>query len=156
MTHERAIEMFIKPNFKFFLFPFGFTCIHSAYTFNSFREAKIQAEKQWIEKKTRYDIFNVYYRDVKSDFGGGWRSKRILRMDKNNCTWDSYFDSFDLHTAYLFSYDENTISKWDTVNWKNLVDLETRRPDFWELTEEDIRSLISIKEEGHNGRKTRR
>lgn len=142
MTNARAIEMFIKPNFKYFLMPFGFSCVHSTYTFNSIRESKVFAEKLWLEKKERYDIFNVYYRDEKSDFGGGWRSKRILRMNKNDCSWNSDLDNYDLHTAYFFSYDKHTISQWDHETWKKLQVLEIDCSNFDNLSEYEVRTLL--------------
>lgn len=145
MTNARAIEMFIKPNFKYFLMPFGCTCVHSAYTFNSISKAKAFAEKLWLEKKERYDIFSVYYRDEESDFGGGWRSKRILRMNKNDCSWNSDLDNYDLHTAFFFSYDEHTISQWDNITWKKLQTLEIECSNFDELTEEEVRTLLMQK-----------
>lgn len=142
MTNARAIEMFIKPNFKYFLLPFGFSCVHSAYTFNSVRDAKILAERLWLEKKELYDIFNVYYRDEESDFGGGWRSKRIFRMNKHDCSWDSDLDNYDLHTAYFFSYDEHVISQWEYETWKKLQVVEIECSNFDELSELEVKHLL--------------
>ena len=145
MTNARAIEMFIKPNFKYFLMPFGYTCVHSTYTFNSISKAKAFAEKLWLEKKKRCDIFNVYYRDKESDFGGGWRSNKILRLDENDGSWDSDWSDYDLHTAFFFSYDEYTISQWDNSTWKKLQTLEIECSNFDELTEEEVRTLLMRK-----------
>lgn len=146
MTNARAIEMFIKPNFKYFLLPFGSTCIHSGYTFNTIREAKVCAEKQWLEKGKRYDILNVYYCDRESDFGGGWRSKKILWMDEKDCSWHRYLDTYDLHTAFFFSYDEHTISQWNHETWKRLQVLEIECSNFDDLTESEIRHLLKNSE----------
>ena len=142
MTNTRAIEMFIKPNFKYFLIPFGYPWVRSTYTFNSLREAKAYAEKLWLEKKERYAIFNVYYRDEESDFGGGWRSKRIFRLNKKDCSWNHDLDNYDIHTAFLFGYDKHTISQWDSRNWHKLWILEIERNDFDDLSESEVRELL--------------
>lgn len=109
MIFQRIIEMTIKPPFKYFLIKQGYCGnVPKEMCFNSLSNAKITAEKLFLETKIPISIYKVYYVS-ESDSRQEWLCDKILTLN-NYSEWITEFDDFVIHVAFLWRYD---VREWN-------------------------------------------
>ena len=133
----RAVEMSIKPPFKFFIGIIGYEmgACKKEWCCNSLSKAKAIGENIFLETGKRTAIYNVHYKDGKWETRAGWLSSRILELDSGGAWFNPYSD-FLIHTAFLWHYN---VYEWDKERYKKLRCMFLTKQELeWEYVKKEL------------------